>query len=466
MPEPLVIQKIAEQRARLMAHEAATMREMAQRWQGVEDALRADMLDLAMYLDEIRLKGEMITPARLLQMERYKALIADARREQAQYSEWLANSIADDQRQAVGQGITDAQQLIEAAGMDAKIASMAFDHINTGAVEFMAGFAGDGTPLYDLLRASYPESVVRLTDALVQGLARGVGPRATAALMQKHMAGNLDRALLIARTEQLRALRAGSLEQMKQSNVVNGYIRRAQRNSQTCAACLALDGTYQKSAEVFKSHPACRCYAQPVLRYGKTPSFPSGPEWLAKQPESVQRSVLGKGKFELFKDGKLDWGQVAQVHEDPVWGPTILQGKVSEAIRNDRNFGAELKILKSEEIIKIGSLDSVILKKMGVDPINNIDLILTGERRNHYLKSHQEMVNVDQFLGQIINAPDFVSPNTTDRNVVIYYKKFDDQRYFRVAVRLQARSNELKHSIMSFRYCGINEAEKSRKKAL
>ena len=333
MPEPLVIQAIDEQRARLMAHEAATMREMAQRWMGVEDALRADMLDLAMYLDEIRLKGETITQARLLQMERYKTLVAEARAQHEQYSRWVADAVADDQRQAVGQGITDAQQLIEAAGMDANIANMAFDHINTGAVEFMAGFAGDGTPLYDLLRASYPKSVVKLTDALVQGLARGVGPRATAALMQQHMAGNLDRALLIARTEQLRALRAGSLDQMKQSNVVNGYIRRAQRNSQTCAACLALDGTYQKSAEVFKSHPNCRCYAQPVLRYGKTPTFPSGPEWFDKQTPAVQLQILGKGKYQLYKDGNLTWSEVAQIKHDPVWGPTIRQGTIGEIIR-------------------------------------------------------------------------------------------------------------------------------------
>jgi len=325
-PKPKVIQTIEDQRARLLAHEAAVMREMAYRWQGIEDALRADMLDLAFYLDELRLKGETITIARLMQMDRYRALIADAARQQEQYSRWLADSIATDQRYQVAQGITDAQQLIIAAGQDAKIASLIFDRINVDAVEFMIGFAADGSPLYDLLRASYPESVLKLTDDLVQGIARGLGPRATAAAMAENMAGNLDRALLIARTEQLRALRAGSLEQMRESNVVSGYIRRAQRNGTVCPACLSLDGTEYDVMEDISSHPNCQCFLQPKLRFGKTPSFPTGQEWFDDQPESMQREILGKGKFELFQSGKLNWGNLAKVEDNPTWGPTIQQG--------------------------------------------------------------------------------------------------------------------------------------------
>jgi hypothetical protein len=330
MPDPKVIQEIEKQRARLLAHEAETMRDMAERWLKVEDALKADMLDLSLYLDELRAKGETITAARLMQMDRYKALIADARREHEQYSRWAADRIAADQRDQVAQGVLDAQDLISAAGLDARLVNLAFDHINVSAVEFMAGFAADGSPLYDLLKASYPDSVMNLTDALIQGLATGKGPRATAAIMAQSMAGNLDRALLIAITEQNRALRAGSLEQMKQSKVVNGYIRRAQRNGAVCAACLALDGTEQATGDIFKSHPRCHCFAQPKLKYGKTPAFPSGIQWLEKQPESVQKSILGKGKFELFKSGGLDWGQVAKVHNDPTWGPTIRQGTIAE----------------------------------------------------------------------------------------------------------------------------------------
>lgn len=327
MAKPLVIQAIEEQRARLLAHEAETMREMAERWLKVEDALRADMLDLSFYLDELRKKGESITTARLMQMERYRTLIADARREQEQYARWLADSLAEDQRALVEQGITEAQQLIEAAGLDAKMANLIFNRINATAVEYMIGLAGDGSPLYELLRAAYPEAVLKLTDDLVTGLATGKGPRWTAAAMAEDMAGNLDRALLIARTEQLRALRAGNLEQMRQSNVVSGYIRRAQRNSTVCPACLALDGEEYDTEVDVASHPNCQCYLQPKLKYGKTPAFPSGQDWFEGQSEKVQAEILGPGMFELYQAGELDWGRVARVVEDPVWGAQIKVGK-------------------------------------------------------------------------------------------------------------------------------------------
>jgi hypothetical protein len=330
MPKPQVIQAIEAQRAQLLAHESQTMRDMARRWLGVEDALKADMLDLALYLDELKAKGEVITTARLMQMERYQTLIAEARFQHEQYARWVADQTASDQRMLLAQGVTDAQGLIVAAGLDAKIRNLVFDHINTSAVEYMIGFASDGTPLYDLLRASYPEAVVKLTDSLIQGLATGKGPRWTAAQMAQDMAGNLDRALTIARTEQLRALRTGNQTQMQQSNVVGGYIRRAQRSGNVCAACLALDGTEYPTNEDFASHPNCACFLQPKLTYGKTPSFPTGQEWLATQPESVQRQILGAGKFQLYQDGQLDWSQVAQVKDDPTWGPTIAQGTLAQ----------------------------------------------------------------------------------------------------------------------------------------
>jgi hypothetical protein len=81
---------------------------------------------------------------------------------------------------------------------------------------------------------------------------------------------------------------------------------------------------------MFAQHPNDQCFMQPVLRFGKTPSFPTGPEWLETQPEAVQRQILGKGKYELYKNGQLDWGNVAKIHNDSTWGPTIKQTPLSE----------------------------------------------------------------------------------------------------------------------------------------
>jgi hypothetical protein len=217
------------------------------------------------------------------------------------------------------------------AGVDARIAHLVFDRINVSAVDFMIGFAGDGTPLYDLLKASYPESVLKLTDALVTGLAKGIGPRATAATMAEDMAGNLDRALLVARTEQLRAERAGNMAQLDQSNVVAGYQRRSQRNGTVCDACLALDNDeIYPTDEMFAQHPGDQCYMSPVLRFGKTPSFETGAEWFDKQPETLQQKILGPGKFELYQSGNFDWSKAGKVVVDPTWGPQVVSTPLAD----------------------------------------------------------------------------------------------------------------------------------------
>jgi len=257
MPDPLVIQTLNEWRDKVAMREAAQMQAMTRQWMAVEDTLRSQMQDLALYLDERRAMGEVITEARLMQMDRYQSLISQAKVEQAKYSNLLAQDLATAQRTALRDGVIMAQDTIAAAGIDAGIRNLVFDRINVNAVDYLIGFASDGTPLYDLLRRSYPDSVMTLTSQLAEGLASGAGPRTTARIMADGMAGNLDRALTIARTEQLRALRTSNLAQLDQSNVVEGYIRRAQRSGNVCPACLALDGTEQDTDEVFESHPNC-----------------------------------------------------------------------------------------------------------------------------------------------------------------------------------------------------------------
>lgn len=332
MAKPLVIQALDDWRDKLQAQEAVQLREMTRAWLQVEDRLRSQMQDLALYLDEQRAAGVTITQARLMQMERYQALIAQARAEHIRYAQMEAGRISANQRTALGNGIEMAQDTINATARDARIRHLDFTQINADAVKFMVGYARDGTPLNDLLRLSYPDTVITLTDELVKGLASGEGPRKTARIMADSMGGNLDRAMTIARTEQLRALRTANLQQMQDSQVVSGYIRRAQRSGNVCSACLSLDGQEydtQEEAE-FESHPNCACYPQPKLTVGDTPAFPSGPEWFDTLDEAQQRDMLGAGRFKLYQSGDLDWGKVAIIHDDPTWGATIKQATLAD----------------------------------------------------------------------------------------------------------------------------------------
>lgn len=319
---PLVIQKINEWRDRVLSRETETSRDLARRWGEVESRLRADYLELGVYLSDLAAKGETISSARLMQMDRYKRMIVDARGEVNKYSTWAGDRIAEDQTDMLMIGARYAADTVDTLSKGAGIA-LTFDRVNLAGVDYMIGFSADGAPLNELLRASYPESVVKLTDALVVGLGSGLGPKQTADMMVDYMRGNLDRALLIARTEQLRALRTGSLAQFEKSEVVAGYVRRSQRSANVCVACLALDGTALPSSEVFAIHPNCQCFPQPVLKFGKSPDFPPAREWFDTLPETQQRSMLGPSRYERYEAGVWDWDEAYKIRDHPVWGPTI-----------------------------------------------------------------------------------------------------------------------------------------------
>ena len=146
--------------------------------------------------------------------------------------------------------ISQAQENYALLGIDAAQHSITasygplgryFNRINIGAVESMIGFAGDGSPLNDLLKMSYPDAVDGLMQALINGVALGKGSGQIAQDMADGMGMGLERALLISRTETMRAYRTASTEQYRQSGVVTGF-KRLVKKATACMACLMLDG--------------------------------------------------------------------------------------------------------------------------------------------------------------------------------------------------------------------------------
>lgn len=67
---------------------------------------------------------------------------------------------------------------------------------------------------------------------------------------------NLTRSLVIARTEQLNCLRVISIDQMKESGVVMGWVRIEQPDA--CDDCQELDGKQYDFEDEWESHPNCR----------------------------------------------------------------------------------------------------------------------------------------------------------------------------------------------------------------
>ena len=175
---------------------------------------------------------------------------------------------------------------------------------------------------------------------LIQGVAAGRNPRDTARLMvadvQDAFDGGLARAQVISRTETIDAYRAGARAHHEaNADVLQGWVWLANLSARTCSSCVAMHGTEHALDEPGPlDHPQGRCSRMPLVKPELVPGAPkptieSGPEWLARQPEGVQRSVLGPRRFDLWARGDYPVSRWAVRRESPDWRPSYGPGPIN-----------------------------------------------------------------------------------------------------------------------------------------
>jgi len=315
----------------LALREAAQMQEMARRWLQVEAALDAEITVLAQELLEMRDLGRPVTTGKLYRMERYQRLLAQTQAEFGKYAEYAAQEVTARQAEMARQGIEHATQGIRLSYFPGVGAY--FDRLPVAAVEYMAGMAGDGKPVGELLRlrmvrdargAPLPGVLERLQRTLIVGTAQGWNPRKTAGRMKNDLAGGLQQALNIARSEQMRVYREANRAQYERSGVVSGQRRLAAHDGRVCPACIADEGTLYPLDVVIPDHPKGRCTSIPVVVGMPEGEWLGGEAWFAEQDDATQRSILGPGRLEAWNAGEFEFGALVTRTEDQTWGAGVI----------------------------------------------------------------------------------------------------------------------------------------------
>ena len=337
MPEPVVVTAMRQFKHGLLVQEQDQMREMALRWRGVENALDAQIQLLAREVAEKREAGETVSAAKVYRLNRYQALKAQTQDEFQRYASYAGERITREQGTLAQQGVEHSAQSIQLSYWPSIAAQ--FDRLPIETVQHMVGIAGDGKPVGDLLRQRMlkeemaPAGWHRLTDALVQGTARGWNPRKTALQMQEALTGGLQKALTIARSEQLRVYRQASVDQYAASGVVLGQKRLPAHDGRVCVACLSDDGTVYNLNQIIPDHPQGRCTGCPIVKGMPEISWTSGQDWFDQQPDAVQRSIMGTERFEAYKAGQIQFAQMGGYKFDPVWGGSVTVASLEDLLK-------------------------------------------------------------------------------------------------------------------------------------
>lgn len=221
-----------------------------------------------------------------------------------------------------------------------------WNKLQSEAAEAFVGFAGDGSPLAKVFRKIGPDTAADMEAVLFKGIGLGKNPLATGRELRQAASLSSLRAQTIARTETIRAYRETQhLTLNENTDVLEGWVWTASKSMRTCAACLAMDGTFHRTEERMKGHPNCRCVAVPLTKgidevtgrkgLGETrvELGETGTEWFKKQDAETQNFVLGPRGGVEYRKGNVKLENFVAKIRDPEWGDFFTRGTLRDALK-------------------------------------------------------------------------------------------------------------------------------------
>lgn len=295
--------------------------------------LQSDLDALLVEVAAIRARGGEITLRQAREMSRLQGIIESVEREVTVIAGNADSLITVGQRALVTMAQGHAIQFTLAGMGAAPGIQLSLNRIPTDVVETMVGFLRAGTPLGDALDRLPGMAAQDVRDALVRGVATGQHPTVVARRFREALGGNAASAERLARTAQLKAYQNALLETYRQND---GIVRRWRWHAnlgdgRVCASCLVMHGREFPLDQPMNSHWNCRCQMLSVtatwseilgedVDIPEPPTPETGIEWFLKQPESVQRELLGRSKYHAWKAGEISLEDLSKVVNDPVWG--------------------------------------------------------------------------------------------------------------------------------------------------
>lgn len=329
------VKRFRRQRAQ---REASAARALQDAFERASNGLQAQLDGMVAWLD-----ANPDPPLwRVLAEARTRNLLQQAEALFNQYSREVGETIHREQAVAVAQAQSDARTLIEKGfGPPPPGVGLPFVALPQQAIGQLTATLQPGAPVRRLLDEFGGQAASIVESELITGVASGRNPQQTARAISDAIGGQYDRALLITRTETLRAYRGAQLEVYKANDhLLRGWRWHAALDKRTCATCIALHNRLFATAEPMRPHPACRCSVVPETKSWRdlgydvpspTRTTETGPDWFARQPAELQREVLGPAAHEAYAAGDVDLEDFIRLRRSQTWGSSYVRGSLDRA---------------------------------------------------------------------------------------------------------------------------------------
>jgi hypothetical protein len=289
-------------------------------------------------------------PSWALQRDRLEILTREIGADLRRIEPLVRSSITGAQRDAIGLALDHAEAFsrdLVTAGVPRNLRDRVSGALGSSwarppveAFENLVGVLADGSPLEKRLRGYGAEAVEAIRREMGTSFLLGEGPELMAQRLRGPMGGNRARAMVVSRTETVRAYRYATHEGYRaNADIVPGWIWSADLGPNTCAACIEMNGTRHPLSETLYDHPNGRCAPIPETasnadlaeRFGipelaEVPDVErevrDGAEWLAEQPAAIQDQILGGARGALYRDG-TPLSDLTTRRPNRTWGPSI-----------------------------------------------------------------------------------------------------------------------------------------------
>ena len=302
--------------------DADVLRAVLAAYREAETVIVAEFEQLDARVRELHDAGLDVDAKTLAELDEYRRLVQTIRNAVAEYAARVDALV----QASIPQALALAAEHARAAGIE-----LAFAPHHPDAFVAMTAAVDPASPLTRLLRERASESfagaeaeraLATARRALLTAVAAGWHPTTAARLLREALALSAYRAQRLARTEILRAYRAGTLELYRQSATVTGWRWVASLSPRTCAACLAMHGRVFDLDRTVFDHPNGRCVVVPVTEYGDearaSDTLPDAWSWFWAQSFAVRDRMLGPALHEALRRGYASYESLRKIERTPL----------------------------------------------------------------------------------------------------------------------------------------------------
>ena len=334
-PESLRIQ--SQRMVTVRNIEDAVARQLVRGWARAWDQAATDLQGALLDASSRASSGERLSWRQVNRIERFQAAlnrlaanlddlaaagrveIVNAAEEAVQVAREMQPRLIASQMPAVGQSTVELARQLEG-----RVAGESLDAIVARAQE----------RIVSRMQPLPAETMAQVRRSLVQGITVGDNPRETARRMLQRVegrfGGGLTRALRIARTEQLDAMRTAD-QTIAQTNgeVLREMVWTSALDERTCSACAAMHGqTFPVGTFGPAGHVNCRCSFVPRTKSWREIGFdvdeppdifPDRDQWFEGLSRQRKVDMMGPTRLEAFESGQVGWDDLVRRVENPDW---------------------------------------------------------------------------------------------------------------------------------------------------